>query len=425
MTPRPGVAEVYRTRTPKSAALMRRAARVLPGGNTRTATHYPPHPIVLASGKGARVTDVDGNDYLDLLNNYTSLIHGHAYPPAVEAAARASSTGSVWPGANLPQIELAELLTGRLPSADQVRFTNSGTEAGALALKLARRLTGRRKVLKAAFGYHGSEDTLEAGMDGQPGPDTYLAPYNDLAAFQAILDEHGEEIAAVFVEPLLSAGGVIRGSAEFLTGLQAATRQAGALFVLDEVVTLRLAVGGLQAELGLCPDVTMLGKLIGGGYPVGALAGPAEILAAFDPTSGPARVFHAGTFNGNPVTCAAGAATVRDLTDAAITDLARRGAWLAEQLEKAAASLELPLTVRQQGSLLALHFSSGPTGPGDRGDAATLELFHLAGINHGVLSAPRGQLALSTALTDERLADAAERLTAALGDVRTEARAMA
>ena len=251
----------YSQRFPASAALMRRAADVMPGGNTRTTAHYPPFPLAVDRSDGPFLWDADGNRLVDLLMNYTSLVHGHRYPPVVEAVTAALERGSAWPAASLEQVDLAAVLCGRIASVERVRFCNSGTEAGLLAVRLARRATGRRLLLKAAEGYHGSYDELDAG------PETLQAPYGDIESFLERIERAGDDLAAVVLEPVLASGGIITPAPGFLAGVAAAARACGALFVIDEVVTLRLGVGGAQAAAGVTPDLTMMGKLIGGRSP--------------------------------------------------------------------------------------------------------------------------------------------------------------
>src|SRR5271156_4154057 len=202
------IEEQYRAVTEKSAQLGKRAERVMPGGDTRTTTNYKPYPLTLKRGEGPLLWDVDGNRYIDLLGNYTSLVHGNAYPPIVEAATKAVRDGSSWPARSEAQIELATLLCERVESVERVRFCNSGTEAGMLAAQVARRLTGRKLILMARYGYHGSFDDLEVGLGGHDGERTLLADYGDAAAFARILAERGHEIAAVFLEPVMGSAGI-------------------------------------------------------------------------------------------------------------------------------------------------------------------------------------------------------------------------
>jgi glutamate-1-semialdehyde 2,1-aminomutase len=416
------VEDVYRRRTPRSAELWAQACRSLPGGNSRQAAYWAPYPLTIDRARGARLTDADGNEYLDLLYNYTSMVHGYAYPPILDAVDLTRGTG--WAANNVAMIDLAELIVERVASIERIRFTNSGTEAGLLALTIAREITGRHQVLMARGGYHGSLPEFESGTLGKPGPATLLADYGDLASFERELAERGRDVAAVFVEPVQGAGGIVRGTPEFLRGLSEAAHRAGALFVLDEVITFRLATGGLQAELGLDPDLTMLGKIIGGGFPVGAVGGKREHLDVFEPER--MRALHSGTYNANPVTMAAGVVSVRELTAERIA----RMHGLAERLERgllgAAERAGVPAKIRRVGSLLAIHVAgpSAPASPAATAAAAapdpTPARFHLAALNHGLMFAPRGMMALATVLDEAAIDEAVERAGAAMADVAAD-----
>ena len=237
----PSIEAEYRSRTPRSAELHERFNTRLPGGNTRSITHHLPYPLVLERGKGPLLWDVDGNSYIDLLYNYTSLVHGHAYPPIVNAIEANVGRGSVWPAGSRDQIELAELICGRIPSIERVRFCNSGTEAGMLAAKVARAVTGRPLILKADIGYHGSYDDLENPQTPLDKQRTVTAEFGNAESFERLLRESGDKVAAVFLEAVVGAGGIIAGSSDFLHRVQAAAKKVGAVFVLDEVITLRLA----------------------------------------------------------------------------------------------------------------------------------------------------------------------------------------
>jgi glutamate-1-semialdehyde 2,1-aminomutase len=411
------IEELYRKQTLKSAEMAKRAERVMPGGDTRTTSYHRPYCLTISHGEGPFVWDIDGNRYIDLLGNYTSLVHGHAYPPIAEAIAHAARQGTAWPARSEAQVELAELLCERVRSVERVRFCNSGTEAGMLAVHVARRLTGRKLILMARYGYHGSYDDLELGLAGQDGERTLLADFGEVTSFEALLTERGSEIAAVFLEPVLGSAGVVAPPPAFLELVGEAAHRAGALFVIDEVITLRLATGGAQEIFEVRPDLTMMGKIIGGGLPAGALGGRAEIMAAFDPRDRGA-IWHSGTFNGNPATCAAGLASVRELTAERIEKMEQQAKKLAEELKRAARQSELPFSVRQFGSLMNIFFMNEPP-PATiaREDMRTMASFHLAALNHGLFIAPRGLLALSTVVTDELLNEVCERAAKAMADV--------
>ena len=361
----------YEARTPRSRELFERFRAHLPGGETRTLTYYEPYPVVVARGQGAILVDVDGNEYVDVLNNYTALVHGHAFPPIVEAIAEAARDGVAYPAPHPRQLRWAELLTERYPAVELVRFTNSGTEAAILAARVARRVTGRSRLLLFEGAYHGTGPEF-AGEGG----DVDRAPYGELP-------ELDDSVAAVFVEPFLGSGGVIEGDSEWLRALRAEASLAGAVFVLDEVQSLRNAFHGVHAELGLEPDLILMGKLVGGGIPVGAVGGSRDVLGA-TAADRPGSFAHSGTFNGNPLAAAAGVACLEALDEEAIAALNGRAAELAGRLGNAGA------VVRRSGSIMQV----------DAPDSARL---HLALLVDGVYAAPRGMLNLSTAVTDEQL----------------------
>src|SRR5579862_6298879 len=328
------IEERYWSTTSKSGAVAKRAERVMPGGDTRSVQQYRPYSLTIVRGEGPFLFDADGNRYIDLLGNYTSLVHGNAYPPIVEAIREAAANGTAWPARSHAQVELAELLCNRVRSVEQVRFCNSGTEAGMLAAHVARRMTGRKYILMARHGYHGSYDDLEVGLAGHEGERTMIADFGDSNAFEALLAERGKEIAAVFLEPVLGSAGIVIPPAGFLSRVREATRRAGTIFVIDEVITLRLAAGGAQQLFDVQPDLTMMGKIIGGGLPVGALGGSESIMSCLDPRNRGA-LWHSGTFNGNPLTCAAGAISVRELTQERIDKMDCLGERLARELKDA------------------------------------------------------------------------------------------
>lgn len=414
------IESAYRSRTGRSDVLAERASQVMPGGDTRTAAHHQPYSLTLDRGQGPFVWDVDGHRYVDLIGNFTSLVHGNAYPPIIEAAARQLERGTQWPARNEAQVALAEQLVARVASVEQVRFTNSGTEATMLATYVARVVTGRRKVLMARHGYHGSLEAFEVGFFGQDGPETAIARFGDAADFEAVLDEHGGDIAAVVLEPVMGSAGLIAPPPGFLSRVGEAARRAGALFVLDEVITLRLAPGGAQAREGVRPDLTAMGKIIGGGFPVGAVGGRADLMAVLDPRQ--PRLFHSGTFNGNPVTCAAGVVSLEHLTSDRIGAMESQGARLAAGLQRAADRAGLPFCTHQVGSLVQCFFSEvAPEATLVRRDSDLVQRFHLASLNHGLFFAGRGLLALSTVIDDALLDEVLERVSAAMADVADEA----
>ena len=385
----------YLERTPGSAASFEAARRVLPGGETRAVTSYPPYPLIITEGHGARLTDVDGHVYLDLVNNYTAMVHGSAFAPVTDAVADLLPQGFAFASPHPYQVALAELLAARLPSVQRVRFTNSGTEAALLAARIAARATGRRRLLMFDGAYHGSATLFLPGS-----PDVVRVPWNDLDAVAALLGRPGHDIAAVFAEPFLGAGGVRPAAPGFLAAVAALARDRDVLFVLDEVQGLRNGPGGEQGRLGLTPDLTLLGKIIGGGFPIGAVGGRADLLELTVATMTPGYVAHAGTFNGHLAAAVAGLVTLRHLGEDAISRLNSDAAVLADRILASAAAVGVRAAVTRAGSIMNVHLG-GPSAPGQLAD------LHLALLLNGVYTTPRGMINLSTALSPGDLDDIA------------------
>ena len=389
----------------RSEALFERMAGLLPGGNTRATTWYAPFPVALAGGAGARVWDVDGNEYLDFLANYTAMVHGHAFGPIVETIERTARNGWSFPAPSETQADLAERICARFGSIDRVRFTNSGTEAVMAAVRAARAFTGRDLIVKAVGGYHGCWEQVAAGAgedpaarSGEPGIPAVVAdlalqvPYDDGAALEAAMDVSGDDVAAILLEPVLGHSIEPAGAAY----LEVAARLAhdhGALLILDEVITARLHTGGRQTQLGITPDLTTLGKVIGGGLPVGAVGGRADVMAVFDPRR-ERFVEHHGTFNGNGLAMAAGCASLDALPQPEIDRIDALGARLHAGLTAAIAAADLPGHVTRVGSLLHVHLP-----------ARELQTLHAGALAEGLYMAPRGQMSISTPM-DEALVDA-------------------
>ncbi len=383
----------YALSRPVSVEVFSRAQQFLPGGQTRSVTHYAPFPTVIDSAAGSRLVDVDGNEYLDVLNNYTSLVHGNSFGPITERVRSLLSAGVAFASIHREQIGLAERICARLSSAELVRFTNSGSEASALAARMARHITGRRQIVVAEGGYHGSVPPFVAGE-----PDVIGVPYNDVQALKSAVTD---KTAAVFLEPFLGAGGVIPASGEFLNAAQETAWDKGAIFVLDEVQSLRNALGGVQGELGLSPDLTILGKVIGGGFPIGAVCGRAAVMETTSPFT-PGRLEHAGTFNGHLAAVAAGSVSLDHLDVTAIERLNTHGRYLADSIAASANESGVAVAVSRAGSILNVHPVMAPSQAAESGHfLAFRKSLHLCLLLEGIYSAARGMVNLSTALTDD------------------------
>ena len=376
-----GLVAEYRARNPRSAELAARAERSLPGGNTRTGVWMDPFPPYIERAAGVNLHDADGHQLLDFTFNNSSMILGHAHPEVVEAIQRQAELGT---GVNRPtelEIELAELICERVPSVEQVRFCNSGTEAVMNAIRAAIAFTGKPKVAKFEGAYHGIADmalvsmnpTLEQnlGPDNRPkavpssvgltraADDVVVLPFNDLDAVEQIIAEHAYELAAVIVDPLMTSPGVIVPEAGFLQGLRRATERHGVLLIFDEIITYRVSEAGMQGVAGVKPDLATFGKIVAGGTPGGAFGGRADLLAPYDPTKG-ATIQQSGTFNGNPLTMVAGLTTLRHLTPEVydrMADLAQSGA---DALQRTFEELGVPGSAVAMGSLFRIYFREEP-----------------------------------------------------------------
>jgi glutamate-1-semialdehyde 2,1-aminomutase len=411
--------EVYRARTPRSAEAMARARRYMVRGLTRGWGYHRPYPLVGKRGEGPYLIDLDDNRYVDLANNGLSLIHGHAFPPVVEALRAAAGRGSGWLVPSEEQIEFAQLLCERIEAFERVRFTNSGTESGMLAMKVARAFTGRPAVLKSIDGFHGSFDDLEVGLYDRPEEPgrVYLAPFGDAEAFERKLELHGAQIAAVVLEPLLFSGLVTTAPPGFLRRVQDAAQRAGALFVLDDCLMLRLAYGGSAELYGLTPDLTFLGKFIGGGLPMGVAGGRADVMDVLDPHR-EQPLYHGGSFNGNLLSSVTGRVSLEHFTARTIAAMDERTAWLRAELEQGAAELGLPLTTVGEGSVLGVYLTpSLARHSGNFMAGEGTQLLHLAALTHGVFMGPGGEIALSSVVAGGALEQARTGLLAAMRDV--------
>ena len=425
MASRTFIEERYRRDTPSSLAIMTAAAGALPGGNTRTTSFHPPYPVVIDRGDGPWLWDVDQRRYVDLFGNGLSLIHGNNHGPTREAIQAVIHRGTAWSGASREQLVYAELLRDRVKAMEFLRFTNSGSEAGMLAVKAARHVTGRPYIVKSMGAYHGSYPDLEAGLYGQrdlPGR-ALVATFNDLASYERVMALHGKEVAAIVVEPVLVTGRVVPPAPGFLTDLQALARRHGALSILDDCLMLRLAVGGSAEKFGLEPDMVVLGKFLGGGTALGAFGGSREIMKIFDPTT-PGCVFHGGSFNGNLLGCSAGIATLRNLTAERIAAMDAASLRIRNALAQCAEALGLGVLISGLGSVAGIAFTADPMRHEDDPSALGLaSLFHLACLSEGVLIGPGGIIAMSTAHDDSAVDFAIAGLTAALRSLADHHRA--
>lgn len=408
--------------TSRSKELYDRGLNVLPGGITRTLPWQEPFPVYAARGEGAYVVDVDGTRRLDLLNNFASLIHGHAHPDVVRAVRHQVGNGTAFTLPTEQEVVLAETICGRAESFEQIRFCNSGSEAVMSAIKAARAITGRSKIVKAEGVYHGSYDYAEVSLDSAPSnwgndpnsvgyskgvpkgvtDDVVVIPFNDVEASERIIRANAGEIAAVLLDAAPSYLGFVQVSRPFIDMIERVTREIGALLVLDEVITFRSHTGGAQTLLGIKPDLTTLAKIIGGGFPIGAVAGRREFMRIYDHRQGKPGLPWSGTFTANPVSMTAGKVTLDLLDSAAIARLNQLHDRLINGLNGVFAATGFPGQVTGFGASFMIYghnrsvsdYRSGYSTPEETRRVAALQHaltvkgFHIARSGKGFLSTP-------------------------------------
>jgi glutamate-1-semialdehyde 2,1-aminomutase len=389
---------------PASRQAYQEATGALAGGNTRSTLFFSPFPLAMTGGAGCWMTDLDGHRYLDLLGEYTAGLYGHNHPVIRQAVDAALDAGWNLGAHGVKETALAELLCARFPSLDLVRFTNSGTEANLLALATAVLHTGRRSVLVFDGAYHGSLLSFDGGGIPINVPHRWVVgTYNDIADTERPIGEQAADLAAILVEPMLGSGGCVPADPAFLALLRRGADDTGAVLIFDEVMTSRMSVGGMQHRLGISPDLTTLGKYLGGGMTFGAFGGRRELMSRYDPR-GPDAVPHAGTFNNNVLSMAAGYAGLSRLFPAEASDaLFRRGERLRADLNALGVEAGARMRWTGMGSLLTAHFQTEPIRAARdiRPETALRELFHLDMLERGCYLARRGMIALSLEIGDD------------------------
>lgn len=418
------VKKIYADARPNSRRLHTEACKYMPGGDTRTATFFLPFSNFIKYGDGAYMYDEDGFKLLDFQNNYTSLIHGHAHPETVEAVREQIAKGSAYTAPFEKQIELSAILTQRFPSVDMIRYTNSGTEANMHALRIARAYTGKAKIIKTEGGYHGTTDVFEASVDPnikKAGTldqikvipesrgvsenalkDVLVVPFNDIERTRKMIEEHHRETACIIIEPIMGSAGQITPDLEYLKFLREITEQYHIVLIFDEVVTGRLSLGGAQKFYGVTPDLTTMGKIIGGGTPVGAFGGKQEIMQLYDPRE--KKMYHSGTFNGNAVTMAAGLATMKAYNQEAVDYVNGLGTLFKEGVLKIYDKLGLNMKISGAGSIYNILFTDKEVKNYRDVASAHEELnkvLYMSLLTKGIFDAERGMFCMSTAMTKE------------------------
>jgi glutamate-1-semialdehyde 2,1-aminomutase len=373
----------YSAQNPRSYELFQRAQSSLPGGNTRTGVYVNPFPIYTQSGAGVHVTDVDGNTRLDFVNNATALILGHAHPSIINALSERIQHGTAFFGPTELEIELAELLRQRVPSMERIRFCSSGTEAVLNVIRAARAFTDRGKIAKFEGAYHGIDDPamisymppVDASLGPIDRPNSVLSsaglapgtaesvvvmPFNDTAASEAIIRENAADLAAVIIDPLSTAAGLVLPDPQFLQMLSDVTRELGILLIFDEIVSFRFSSGGTQGAFDIRPDLTCLAKVVAGGTAGGVFGGREDVMALYDPTKGPPAIAQSGTYNGNPIATVAGLTSLRQMTEPAYAQLGELTRHLGTELEETFRSAGVKACVVVAGSIFRLYFLDQP-----------------------------------------------------------------
>lgn len=361
---------------PRSAALYRRGRNVFPGGTTRSTIDCDPHPIYISGGEGAYVVDMDGNRLLDLNNNFTTLLHGHGFAPVVDAVTDLVRRGTCFSNPTHHEIALAELLVSRIPAIEQVRFVNSGTEAVMFAIKAARAYTGRPTIARFEGAYHGAYDWAETGQSGSnddPGTGRRMArpaytgapsttadnvvalDFNDVDGIEERLAPHVESLAAILIDPMPSRAGLLKPLPQFIEQLTRFAQRHGILIIADEVLNLRQGYNGASSRYGLSPDLVTAGKIIGGGFPIGAVGGRSDVMSVFGADRKVPLVPQGGTFAANPVSMVAGRVAMEAMTLDAFDRLERLGDRLRNQLSTAAGKHSAPFSVAGAASLFRIH----------------------------------------------------------------------
>lgn len=393
--------------TSNSQKFFKKAANIMPGGVSspvRAFKSVDVPPIVMEKGKGSKITDVDGNTYIDYVLSWGPLIHGHANSEIVKAVQKTTENGTSFGTTSPMEIKLAELVVERVPSIEMVRFVNSGTEATMSALRLARGYTGRDKIIKLEGSYHGHDDSLlvkvgsgaaTLGLPDSPGvpksttSNTLIAPYNDLKAIKEVFAANPGEIAAIILEPVAGNMGVIPPVKGFLEGIRRITKEENALLIFDEVMSgFRVGYHSAQGHFDVMPDITCLGKVIGGGVPVGAYGGSKEIMESVAPTG---TIYQAGTLSGNPIAMAAGYTTLSLLKPEHYKQFERLGDQLEKGILRLSKTYNIPIQVNRAGSMIGMFFANEPVTNYQRSKASDTELFsnyYREMINRGVFLPP-------------------------------------
>jgi len=433
--------------TTKSAELFKRAQKVLPGGVSRNTIFRLPHPDYVEKGLGCYVTDIEGNTRIDFANNMASLIHGHAHPEVTAAIVEQVQKGTAFTLATEAEVEYAELLCSRVPGFEQIRFVNSGTEAVMAMLKAARAYTGKAKIAKVEGAYHGAYDYAEVSQTASPAnwgeaeqpksvpvakgtpegalDDVIIIPYNDIDTALSILNQHKGELAGILLDPVSHRVGMVPAEDDFVEALYQWTRDNSALLLFDEVITFRVGFGGAQERYKVAPDLTAMGKMIGGGFPVGAFAGRREVMQVLDPMQPKVLLPHSGTFSANPVTMIAGMTAMKLFDQDAVDKLNALGDLARARISEAIEKVGIKACVTGAGSMLRVHFKeAAPSNyrqaytSADEAKAIKLILDYM--FDHGIMMINTCSAMFSTAMTEKEILTLAETLEAGFKHILAE-----
>ncbi len=409
------IADAYKEKFPVSKERHEKLINYIPGGATRSLSYFKPYPIHIDYGQGAYVYTHEGHKLFDVTNAYGAIVHGHGDPDIVKAVQEGIVRGSQYSTPTQGQYKLAKLLCERIPGFDRVRFVNSGTEATLFALRTARAYTGKDKILKMTGGFHGTHDcvaastkknVITAGIPNGMTEDMLEVPFNDSDALEKVVKGNASELAAVIMEPFLGAGGVVLPKPGYLEHVRKVTYENNVLLIFDEIFSYRVNTGGCQKLYGVMPDLTTVGKVVGGGLPIGVFGGKEEIMNIFCHEKTDKPLYHSGTFNGYETVMQAGYAALSKYDEAAVAYVNKLGDQLQNGLLKSFKSNGLNIQSNQIGSLLNLHFVNEPITTAEQVLESIEQLhtlMHLSLLNKGIFTIPRGLFILSTAVTEQEI----------------------
>ncbi|MBU8848089.1 MAG: aspartate aminotransferase family protein [Desulfobacterales bacterium] len=409
------IADAYMEKFPVSRERHEKLINYIPGGATRSLSYFKPYPIHIDYGQGAYVYTHEGHKLFDVTNAYGAIVHGHGDPDVVKAVQEGIEKGSQYSTPTQGQYLLAKLLCERIPGFDRVRFVNSGTEATLFALRTARAYTGKDKILKMTGGFHGTHDcvaastkknVITAGIPNGMTEDMLEVPFNDPDALEKVVKENASELAAVIMEPFLGAGGVVLPGPGYLDHVRKVTADNNVLLIFDEIFSYRVHTGGCQALYGVIPDLTTVGKVVGGGLPIGVFGGKEEIMNIFCHEKTDKPLYHSGTFNGYETVMQAGYAALAKYDENAVAYVNKLGEHLQNGLLESFKSNGLNIQSNQIGSLLNLHFVNEPITTAEQVLESIEQLhtlMHLSLLNKGIFTIPRGLFILSTVMTQQEI----------------------